>query len=435
MAGPLHPTDWKLRANVLGASYRRRAAISIVAAVVLVALLSGAALSLVSSARGVSAEAQDLSNVDELLRTAAIARSQVAVASLGFELETEAGLSAPGPTTLLAIDEADVALDRLAASGQQVETLTGLVTAFTGPAGELTTALRAGSPPEATARIAAEDAYAALSQAALELRETSNEVLASDGERMAALGRIAGLIISLAVPALGVLAYRLLTVPPSTTVELAHAADTTDRRARRHAAAVRSTVVELERALGSDTGADGDWDGERSWANAAGAARRLRALAEVADGAPAALRPVDIELDIIGPIRQAGLHIDRVTGEAARVMTDPDRMVAATSALLTLARRRDGAPTQIDLDTDGDGATIAIGLRAGPLDATLMQPGLDLPGDEADWSLAIADWLVTSVAGSLTTAARDDGQALVLRLPLAAAPAPGVGERSAPVLR
>ncbi|MEO0493949.1 MAG: hypothetical protein AAF081_11085 [Actinomycetota bacterium] len=379
-----HPTDWRRAVAAARSDRRVRSLLVALAAGVILITLIGATNSVVGAARSISNDARALSETDEEIRAATVARTLTVLSAVAV---------ADG-TTPPAVDEIDQAVDILAGDSRAD------TRRFIDAVDEVTTVVETGRAPLPEQVAEVENAFGELIDRLVLDREDLADALTASESRLNQISSLAGLALLFVVPTLAIGVYRAISRPDAEQRALAHAA-AIDHRLNEH----------RRRAV-----AEGIRDARQVIAMKAPAAVVDQRLAEAtalagvgADGTLRRRRRVDLRTAAASAINRTEM-VDAlaVTGGASPVVADEDQVVALLASLLgTVAGRRNPS---LQLRDDGEHATLTM-LTA---DAIPDLERLDDPqvfGAELDSSdarrVAAARELATDLGASVQ--AFDDG--------------------------
>ena len=329
-----HPTDWRRSlAARRGSRHARSLLVALAAGIVLVTLIA-ATNSVVGAARNISDDATALSETDEQIRAATVARTLTVLAAVAVN----------DGTTAPSLDEIEAATDVLrsdSASDSQ---------RFRDAVDDTVTTIETGRVPLPEQIAEVENSFGQLLDRLVLDREALGDGLATSESRLNQISSLAGLALLFIVPTLAIAIYRAISRPDVEQRAMAHAAAVDSRITTNRLSAVAAGIQDVRHALGLR-------------APVAVTDQRLaeiNALVGVgADGSLRRRRAVDLRTAAASAINRVEL-IDAipVTGSTGPVVVDEDQAVTLFAALLgTIAGRR--SPS-IQMTDDGTHAVVTV---------------------------------------------------------------------------
>ncbi|MEM7139684.1 MAG: hypothetical protein AAF548_01550 [Actinomycetota bacterium] len=334
------PSDWR---RVLSRGRRDRRLRSLLVAVasgVILITLIAATNSVVGAARAISSDARSLSETDESIRAATVARTLVVLAAIAVE-DGE-----PSPD----MAEVETALDILAANAPLATRDFSL--AVSSLADNLATAGtddQVGVAPDPALVAQVENQFVTSFDALVAERDALAAALGDSEGRLDDISTLAGLALLFVVPTLSIAVYRAVTRPDLDHAAAAHAADIRTRRDGRRRAAIAESLAALRTTLGLG-------------ASPLVVEQQLREMSAMAgvgvDGAIRSREHIDLRTALVSAVNRVELDGSiPIAGDDGRVHADEAQLITMFAALIgsaSVARDR-----RIDIHREG-GHLVAV---------------------------------------------------------------------------
>lgn len=392
-----HPTDWRRRLDGARRDRRVRSLILALAAGIILVVLIAATNSVTGAARTISDDASALSETDEAIRAATVARTLTVLAALAMNDGTS-------PPSIDDINEANAIL----AGDSSPEN-----TRFRSAVDDAVARIETGRVPLPEQIADVENSFGELLDVQMTRRAELADALTGSEDRLNQISSLSGLALLFVVPALAIGVYRAITKPEIEQRALAHTAAETTRTNRHRLGAIAEGLSGVRNAL-------------RLNAPAALVDQRVAEVAALAGiGADGELRRRDT-FDVRAATATAVNRVEvneavPITGDAPEISVDHEQFITMVAGLIGCVAGRQSPIIRID-EVDAH-AVVRITTPDVIADLALADAPEVFAGEVHtldEQRIAAARSLATDLGATIT--AIDDGRftGFELRLPVSA---------------